>query len=69
MTVYTLAALADVPLLVLSYLFVRHFRESRKGPVLVLTAVLGPLAYIGIAYLVIWASMFLPACTANRWAC
>lgn len=69
MTAYTLIALADVPLIVLSYLFVRRFHESRQGLVLVLTAILGPLAYIGIAYLAIWASMFLPACTANRWAC
>jgi hypothetical protein len=69
MSVYTLIALIDVPLVVLGYLFVRRFHESRQGLVLVLTAIIGPLAYLGIAYFVLWAAMILPGCPGNRWAC
>jgi hypothetical protein len=64
-TPYTLAALADVPLLILGYLFVRRFHERLVG----LTSAVAVLVMLGGTYLLFFLALVLPSCPGNRWAC
>jgi hypothetical protein len=69
MNVYTLAALADLPLLVGGWLFLRRFQGTRSPVLLVASLVLGPVLWFGLAYLVLFVSFLLPACPPGRMAC
>lgn len=64
-SILTLVALADLPLVIAGYLFVKCFHTRAMGWV----AVIAPLVYVGLGYLVVYAALILPGCPGNRWAC
>jgi cytochrome c oxidase assembly factor CtaG len=69
---YVWAAVADLVFVVTGYLFVRHVvrldgRAARWQQVVSL--VIAPFVYLGIALLVIVLIAIGPGCPPGRWAC